>query len=46
MIKYYKWLYNNIYWLYFIIAHIRMIYYTIRGNKDKIYEIINEHFKW
>ena len=41
-----KFLYKKAYWLYFIIAHIRMFYYICTKQKDKSIDIIYEGFKW
>lgn len=41
-----KWLYKNIYWLYFFIANIRMSLYIFIGKKQKSIDIIIEHMKW
>ena len=41
-----KWLYKNIYWLYFIVANIRMTYYIFTGQTDKSKKIITEGMDW
>jgi hypothetical protein len=41
-----KWLYKNIYWLYFLIANIRMSWYIFTGRKEKAVKIIYEHNNW
>jgi len=41
-----KWLFKNIYWLYHIIADIRMFWYVMTNQVDKALKIITEHFEW
>ena len=41
-----KFLYKNIYWLYFFIASIRMTFYIIVGKEKEAKKIINEHNDW
>jgi hypothetical protein len=41
-----KWLYKNIYWLYFFVANIRMTWYIFTGQKQKSIKIITEHMDW
>jgi len=41
-----KFLYRNVYRLYFCLADIRMTWYIYTGRKEKVAKIINEHRKW
>jgi hypothetical protein len=41
-----KWLYKNIYWLYFFVANIRMVWYIFTGQRQKSIKIIREHMDW
>lgn len=41
-----KFLYKKAYWLYFIIANIRMTWYIFTGKKEKAKKIIFEHYNW
>lgn len=41
-----KWLYKNIYWLYFFLCDIRMTWYIFTGKKQKAKKIITEHMDW
>ncbi len=41
-----KWLYKNIYWLYFFVANIRMAWYIFTGQRQKSIKIITEHMNW
>ena len=42
----YKFLYKKAYWIYFIIAHIRMTWHIFQGRKEKAIDIIYEHWNW
>jgi len=46
MVKIHKWLHKNLYWLYFLIANIRMCWYIFTGQKQKSIKIITEHINW
>jgi hypothetical protein len=38
-----KWLFKNIYWLYFLLAKFRTIYFIQTKQQNKAINIINEH---
>jgi hypothetical protein len=41
-----RWLYNNLYFVYYILSWVRMSYYMAIGRPTKAINVIKEHFNW